>query len=77
MQSTKQLLSLEGRQHVADRLRFIADNLVKGIITPDGFFFDAEWVDHPPLASGVPVKKPSGRITLQFSYWTKAIEDLQ
>jgi len=73
---TQEMLSPEGRQRIANRLRFIADNLQRGLITPDSFDQEIEWVSVLPKADGLRRKSPSGRISLNLSYWTTPIDNL-
>lgn len=57
------LLSEVARRRIANKLRFTADKIEKGQVTPDAFEFEAEWVG----------KKVTGRIFLKLSYWTRAL----
>lgn len=70
------LLSEAARKIIADKLRFTAEKIEKGQITPDSFDFDAEWVEEVPHRTGYKRKKPSGRVFLNLAYWTTPIEAL-
>lgn len=59
------LKSEESRQMMAKRLRYIADNLEHGRITPDSFALDAEWIG----------TRATGRVFLKLGFWTKPLED--
>lgn len=70
------MLSDAGRQRIASRLRFIAERVADGTITPDAFSLEAEWHEQPPARTGMKRRKPTGRIRLNFDYWTTAVRDL-
>ena len=70
------LLTLESRQQIADRLRHAADRIQHGEVTVDDFNLEPEWIDRPPTKDGLKIRKPSGRIFLKLAYWTTAIEQL-
>ena len=76
MSEPANLLSDEARQTIASRLRFIADRLEQGEITPDSFSFDAEWHEQPPTLNGMKRRIPTGRVHLFLGYWTTAMRDL-
>lgn len=74
---TQYLLSDERRKQIANHLRFIADRLQQGLITPDDFNMEPEWVDVPPRPDGIRGQKPTGRIRLRFDYWTQPVEPVE
>lgn len=76
MDADLNLLTNENRQIIATRLRNIAKNVSEGVVTPDSFSLEAEWIAKPPLANGTKERTCSGRVFLSFAFWTKAIEDL-
>jgi hypothetical protein len=70
------LLSQDSRRAIAQRLRFTAERLEQGLITPDSFQLDAEWIDARPYRSGETRKTLSGRVLLSLNYWATPIADL-
>jgi len=70
-------LSPQKCQTIANLLRQVADRVAQGKITPDTFAMQPEWVDQPPAPDGMRRQKPTGRVTVTFSYWTTAIDSLE
>lgn len=70
------ILTPEARERIANHLRHAADRVQLGQITPDDFNMEPEWSDAPPTISGLAMKKATGRIRLNFSYWLTPIDKL-
>ena len=74
--SEPNLPSEDTRKTIAAKLRFVAEKLEQGKITPDSYSFDAEWHEQPPTRAGLQRRSPTGRVHLFLGYWTTAIKDL-
>jgi hypothetical protein len=71
------LLTDDKRLMVASRLRSVADGILEGRVSLDSFTDEPEWIDQPPLKSGLKAIKPTGRITLTVQYWAIPITELK
>jgi len=75
-QNTIELMSTEGRQRIAARLRHVAQLVADGQVTPDCFGIEPEWHATPPNSAGVKGCSPTGRMFLNLAYWQTAVTEL-
>jgi hypothetical protein len=70
------LLAEDERQRMAQRLRYVADNIETGRVTVHHYKLDAEWIPALPNKHGQTNTRPTGLTHLNLSFWTTPIESL-
>jgi hypothetical protein len=70
------LLAEDERKRMAQRLRYIANNIEQGQVSVHAYKLDAEWIPALPNKRGETNIRATGLTHLNLSFWTTPIEAL-
>ncbi len=73
---TENLLDEKTRRSIAERLRYVAESIEQGRVTPHEYSLEAQWIPALPNKRGQMNTRPTGLTYLNLSYWITPIDAL-